>query len=119
MTNEDNLQAHAVNISKHENVIEDIPMEEASADESTTEDESVTFILIPILQTMIWYTIVTKKSVQHVMLEFFMLDKEEMYSSALGHDIRLCPAKKEKEAELAKEAESACLGTKPKETLNE
>nr|GEZ11735.1 hypothetical protein [Tanacetum cinerariifolium] len=75
-TNEDDLQAHAVNISKHEDVIEDIPMEEASSDESTTQDES-------------------------------------------GHDIRICPAKKEKEAELAKEAESARLGTQPKETLNE
>ncbi|GJX76255.1 FAR1-related sequence 5-like protein [Tanacetum coccineum] len=40
LTNEENLQAHAVNISKHEDVIEDIPMEEASSDESTTEDES-------------------------------------------------------------------------------
>ncbi|GJS84552.1 FAR1-related sequence 5-like protein [Tanacetum coccineum] len=41
MSNEENLQAHDVNISKHEDVTEDIPMEETSSDESITEDESV------------------------------------------------------------------------------
>ncbi|GJX58636.1 hypothetical protein Tco_0290026 [Tanacetum coccineum] len=42
MSNEENLQAYDVNISKHEDVTEDIPMEETSLDESTTKDESTT-----------------------------------------------------------------------------